>query len=192
MKRTHRIRSFTSCLVVFFLLTSIVCSSISALAVSSLRKEFFVAKTSNSLSKSATQLPEKVESENDSKHHNNYFFIHLVGEFLQFSVPTAQHASFYHAYRIRGNTTTIPRYLSKRSIQIWSHLLRLYFRAFNYLSLLYRMANAIFFYYSKFIWKQKTLLLTNMKCCTSWNTFCRLRLRWKILFITTPYTHFSI
>lgn len=118
MKRINPVRSFTSLLVVFFLMTSIVCNSITALAVTVRKQEFVVTKTSNSLSKPATQLPEKVESEKDGKPHDNYFFIHLVGEFLQFSVPASQHASFYYAFRIRGNTTGIPRYLSKRSILI--------------------------------------------------------------------------
>jgi hypothetical protein len=118
MKRISPVRSFTSLLVAFFLLTSIVCSSLGAMAINGHSQESFVSKPSNAISKSATQLPEKVESENDSKPHNNYFFIHLVGEFLQFSVPVSQHASFYHAFLIRGNTSGIPMYLSKRSILV--------------------------------------------------------------------------
>jgi hypothetical protein len=115
MKRISPVRSFTS-LLVAFLLTSIVCSSLALWQLMVIRR-IFCSKPSNAR-KSATQLPEKVESENDSKPHNNYFFIHLVGEFLQFSVPVSQHASFYHAFLMRGNTSGIPMYLSKRSILV--------------------------------------------------------------------------
>ena len=118
MKRINPIRSFTSILVIFFLLAPIVCSAINSFSPNRRTQEFVVTKKANTPSKSDTQLPEKVESENDHKPHNNFFFIHRVGEFLRFNITKSQNTFFYNAFRFRGNTTGIPLYLIKRSIVV--------------------------------------------------------------------------
>lgn len=118
MKRISSIRSLTSILVIFFLLAPIVCSTINSFNPSRKTQEFVVGKKTNTPSKSDTQLPEKVESENDCKPHNNFFLIHQVGEFLRFNITKSQHTFFYNAFRFRGISTGIPLYLIKRSIVI--------------------------------------------------------------------------
>jgi len=69
-------------------------------------------------SKSAIQLPEKVESKKDYKANNIFFFIQELGEFLRFDITRSQHSSFYNTFRLRANTKDTPLYLIKRSILI--------------------------------------------------------------------------
>jgi len=118
MKRVSPFRSFTSILVIFFLLSSLVCGAENSFCFNTNTKAFVVAKRPNTPSKSDAQFPEKVESENDLKAHHNFFFIHQLSEFFQFNITKSQYSCFYDAFRFRGNTAVIPLYLIKRSIVI--------------------------------------------------------------------------
>jgi len=118
MKRINPIRSFTGIVVIFFLLAPIVCSTINSFSPYRKTQGFVVTKKANTPSRSDTQLPEKVESENDRKPHNNFFFIHPVGEFTRFNITKSQRTFSYNAFRFWGIRTDIPLYLSKRSIVI--------------------------------------------------------------------------
>lgn len=118
MKRISRIRFFVSILVFFLLFSSIVYSSINSLGFGAIDHVVVANKKPTAPSKSGIQLPEKVESENDHKANNNFFFIHKLGEFLRFDITRSQHNSFYNTFCLRASTKDTPLYLIKRSILI--------------------------------------------------------------------------
>jgi hypothetical protein len=119
MIRVNPIRSFTGHLMIFIFLASIVCSSASLVGwLPSNIQEVIAVKKSTTPSKSDSQLPEKVEVENDLKSNNHFFFIQEICEFIQSDITKSQSAFIYNAFRFRGNTAGTPLYLVKRSILI--------------------------------------------------------------------------
>jgi hypothetical protein len=117
MKRVVYIRSFASILMIFFLLASIVCSSITSVGTFTCSQDHLTLSTPNTHSRTDSQLPEKVESENDFKHESNFFFIHQVGDFLPCG-GKLKFVFFSKALRFRGNITGIPLYLIQRTIVV--------------------------------------------------------------------------
>ncbi len=118
MRRRNHIGSIMRMLVVFFLLSSIVCSTINSMDSGIRSHVTILVKKPVSSSKSGIQLPEKIESENDHKPHINFFFIHPVCEFLRIDIGNYLATTFYNSFRFRGNIAGTPLYIVKRSIMI--------------------------------------------------------------------------
>lgn len=117
MKRAERIRSSYTLMIVLLLMCSIVCSSlVTARSQRSLHQIVCLKNPNSPLP--ATQLPEKVESENDCKHESNFFFIQQLISFIPLNSPELQRYSHLDAFRLSGNISGIPLYVSKRSFLI--------------------------------------------------------------------------
>jgi hypothetical protein len=118
MTRQKSISTFTSILMIFIFLASIVCNSVNLANWSSTNtQEEIGVKKESTPTKSEKQLPEKVEVENDVK-ANHFFFIQELGEFIQLNITKSQSAFIHNAFRFRGNTSGTPLFLVKRSILI--------------------------------------------------------------------------
>lgn len=105
--------------MIFFFLASIVCTSVNIVSLLTANvHEVIAIKNSSTPSKSDSQLPEKVEVENDLKSNVHFFLIEEISEFIQSDITKSQCAFIYNAVRFRGNTTGAPLYLIKRSILI--------------------------------------------------------------------------
>lgn len=118
MKRLNSIRSIISILMIFIFLASIVCTSNIVSLLTANVHEVIAIKKPGTPSKSDSQLPEKVEVENDLKSNVHFFLIEEISEFIQSDITKSQCAFIYNAVRFRGNTTGAPLYLIKRSILI--------------------------------------------------------------------------
>lgn len=118
MIRARYISSTTSMMVILLLLLSIVCSTINAAGSSHHVQVTATFKKPGTSSASDTQLPDKVESENDHKLLVTFFFIHPVSEILCFDVARSLYTCFFKATRLRGSPSRVPRYLATRSIII--------------------------------------------------------------------------
>ena len=117
MKRVEQITSFFTFVIVLLLICSIVCSSVVSTRSQRALHEGVCLKNPNS-PLPATQLPEKVESENDYKHENNFFFIQQLGSFIPLNSPELQRYSHSDAFGFLGNISGVPLYISKRSFLI--------------------------------------------------------------------------
>ena len=110
-------RSSFGLMIVVLLICSIVCSLNSTRFQSTLNREVCLNnQTSHNLP--ATPLPAKIESENDYKHENNFFFIQQLTGFIPLNSPELQRHSHFDASCFPGNIAGVPLYVSKRSFLI--------------------------------------------------------------------------
>ena len=119
MKRVEYIRSSVNMMIVLLLICSIVCSSVASVRYTASLNELVCLENPNSHAQPVTQLPEKVESENDYKHQNNFFFIQRLITFIPLNSPELLGHFNFDAFCFRGNISGIPLFLSKRSFLIW-------------------------------------------------------------------------
>jgi hypothetical protein len=105
-------------MIVFLLICSIVCNSINSVSFKPTTHLSVGQNNSNSPTQPASQLPEKIESENDLKHQNNFFFIQQLTAFIPLNSPELQGHSQFEALCFRGNISGVPLFLSTRSILI--------------------------------------------------------------------------
>ena|GEM_PF-2235018 len=118
MKRVEYIRSSVCSMIGLLLICSIVCNSlVSTRYQTSLHREVCL-KNPNSHTLPGAQLPEKVESEKDYKHENNFFFIQQLISFIPLNSPELQRYSHFDAFCFRGNISGVPLYVTKRSFLI--------------------------------------------------------------------------
>lgn len=118
MRQDSHNRSFISTLVVFCLLLSIVCSSVTTGYTTARSHAATILKKPGNTAKSDTQLPEKIESENDYKPHINFVFIHAVGAIVHFDFVKSLQRYTITDTRFRAITTGLPLYLVMRVIMI--------------------------------------------------------------------------
>ncbi len=119
MTRPTSIRSFSGILIISILLVAIVCSAVNVLGyLPANSREVISVSKSGTPSKSDSQLPEKIEVENDQKSNDHFFFIQEVSEFFEVDTKISQSAFLYNVFRFRVNTTRTPQYLVQRSILI--------------------------------------------------------------------------
>jgi len=117
MKRVEYIKSSVSMMITLLLICSIVCSSLASVQYKATSSLLVSLQSPTSHGQPVPQLPEKVESENDYKHQNNFFFIQQIGAFIPLNSPKLDYSHF-DAFCFRGNISGIPLFLSKRSFQI--------------------------------------------------------------------------
>jgi hypothetical protein len=122
MKRVNHIRSFLNIAVVFLLLTSIVCTSVTGFAAPCKAKEFVISKKTKAHSTSDTQFPyeekEIEEEKGDDRSNSHFFFICLVDALLLASGAESQDYSIHNPSHSCEHVASIPLYLSKRSLII--------------------------------------------------------------------------
>lgn len=105
-------------MIVLLLLCSIVCNSVGSIGCKSSTQLLISLENPNAHSQPASQLPEKVESESDYKHENNYFFIQHLIAFIPVHSPELYWQSHFDTFCFRGSISGIPLFLSKRSLVI--------------------------------------------------------------------------
>jgi hypothetical protein len=118
MKRVEYIGSSVSMMLVLILICSIVCNSVASARYKTTAHQFAYLENPSSPAQPVSQLPEKVESENDCKHQNNFFFIQQIIAFIPLNSPELRRHSQFEAFCFRGNISGIPLFLSKRSFLI--------------------------------------------------------------------------
>ncbi|SKC45115.1 hypothetical protein [Ohtaekwangia koreensis] len=121
MKTIKNIRPSRT-LVVFFLLASIVCSSVTAFAAIPKAKELVFTKKTKAHSKSVAQFPyeekEKEEEKGLDRTQDHFSFLSLVDEATLFSFVESHNHSFLHAPHPCELIAQVPLYLVKRSLLI--------------------------------------------------------------------------
>ena len=118
MKRGEYMRSSFGLMIVVLLFCSIVCSSLDSTRFQSTLKLEVCLKNPNSHNLPATPIPAKIETENDYKHENNFFFIQQLIGFIPSNSPELQRHSNIDAFCFLGNVAGVPLYMSKRSFLI--------------------------------------------------------------------------
>lgn len=119
MTRPTSIRSFSGIMIILILLVAIVCSAVNVIGYLPVNsREVISVSKSGTPSKSDSQLPEKIEVENDLKSNDHFFFIQEVSEFFEVDTKISQSAFLYNVFRFCVNTTRTPQYLVQRSILI--------------------------------------------------------------------------
>jgi hypothetical protein len=118
MNRVNYIRSSVSVMIITLLLCSIVCNSFDSARYKSSTYLLVSLNNPNGHAQPVTQLPEKVESENDYKHQNNFFVIQRLVAFIPLLSPELHCHSYLNAFCFRGSISGIPLFLSKRSFLI--------------------------------------------------------------------------
>ena len=118
MKRVEYMRSSFGLMIIVLLICSIVCNSPCSERIQSTLNQAVCLKNPNSHNLPATPLPAKIESENDYKHENNFFFIQQLTGFIPLNSPELQRHSHFDAFCFIGNITGVPLYVSKRSFLI--------------------------------------------------------------------------
>ncbi|HMG88697.1 MAG TPA: hypothetical protein VK589_01520 [Chryseolinea sp.] len=118
MNRVEYTRSSVTMMIALLLICSIVCNSLVSTRRNTTSNELICHQNPDSHTPPGTQLPEKVESENDYKHENNFFFIQQLTEFIPLNSPELRRHSQSDAFCFSGNISGIPLFLSKRSFLI--------------------------------------------------------------------------
>jgi hypothetical protein len=118
MKGVEYIRSSVTTMIALLLICSIVCNSLASTRYRSTSHQLVCFENPSSHAQPVTQLPEKVESEKDYKHQNNFFFIQQLTAFIPLNSPELRRHSQFDAFCFRGNISGIPLFLSKRSFLI--------------------------------------------------------------------------
>jgi hypothetical protein len=118
MKRVEYIKSSAGMMIILLLICSIVCNSLDSTRYKIGRLHAVCFNNTNAQGHPATQLPEKVESENDYKHQNPFFVITQLITFIPLNSAALRHYFHFEAFRFPGNISGIPLYMSKRSLLI--------------------------------------------------------------------------
>lgn len=118
MNRSHRKNSLASKLVVAILLCSIVCSVTNVYGAVGTPQGFKVVKEQINTTQVTSQVPEKVESETDSKHHCALFVIQTLINAVQSDLATAQCLARTQATRFDSYLNRVPRYLVEMTFRI--------------------------------------------------------------------------
>ena len=105
-------------MIALLLICSIVCNSFASTRFNTSSRQLVCIQNPNSHAQPGTQLPEKVESEKDNKHENNFFFIELLVVFNPLKSSEIRRYSEFDAFSSRGNLSGVPLFLSKRSFLI--------------------------------------------------------------------------
>jgi len=118
MKRVEYIRSSVTMMIALLLICSIVCNSLASTRYKTTFHVLLCFENPISHAQPFTQLPEKVESENDFKHEDNFFVIQQLTAFIPLNSPELRRHAQFDAFCFRGNISGIPLFLSKRSFLI--------------------------------------------------------------------------
>ncbi|HEX6892395.1 MAG TPA: hypothetical protein VF141_16925 [Chryseolinea sp.] len=118
MKRVEYIGSSVSMMIVLLLMCSIVCNALVSAQHRTTSSQLVCLGNPGAPAQPVSQLPEKVESENDCKHQNNFFFIQQLIAFIPLNSPELRRHSQFDAFCFRGNISGIPLFLSNRSLLI--------------------------------------------------------------------------
>jgi hypothetical protein len=105
-------------MIVLLLICSIVCNTVASARYKPTSSQLVCLDNPSAPAQPVSQLPEKVESENDCKHQNNFFFIQQLIAFIPLNSPELRRHSQFDAFCFRGNISGIPLFLSKRSFLI--------------------------------------------------------------------------
>jgi len=122
MRKVNHLTSIASLLVIFFLLAPIVCNFLAPPQSTKESKDHVVSKKASAASKSGIQFPyeerEKEEENGAAKSHDNLFLIYLISESVYHYRAELYHYCSYNALRSCGNASSIPLYLTKRTLLI--------------------------------------------------------------------------
>jgi hypothetical protein len=122
MSRTNTISSLSNLLLMLFLLTCVISSSLTAFAEASVSHKFIISKKSEIPSHSDLQIQfqerEKEERENDESSENGKVLSFLTVESILFTLSETQSYAFYESPSVLRNSTGVPLYIVIRKLLI--------------------------------------------------------------------------